>query len=156
MKFRSGLRDSEIGLVSWAAPGVDSPTSLEEQIRRHLTPEGDRYTADVWSDAPGSRCPSFPFHPPSLLFSLLFPFTSFGLCTQPFSVQFSPKVSSLQSIQSSHIQPHRSLTRLKVSLLKRRVYFTWLPRGTRFLFFQVPISKFLLIIFFYFGNHFVP
>jgi len=55
MMHMSGLNDNENGLHIWKNKEGDSPIALEEQVRRHLTSDGEFFNWNQWSDGcPGS------------------------------------------------------------------------------------------------------
>jgi len=49
LQHRSGLNDSENGLVKWRVLNEDSPVTLEQQVRNHLTSSGQYFQKSQWS-----------------------------------------------------------------------------------------------------------
>jgi len=52
LQHKSGISDSEQGLVKWRVEGADSEVTLEEQVKRHLTPYGEFFYIKMWSKQP--------------------------------------------------------------------------------------------------------
>mmetsp|Transcript_31753 Transcript_31753/g.69403 ORF Transcript_31753/g.69403 Transcript_31753/m.69403 type:complete len:190 (-) Transcript_31753:11-580(-) len=54
MQHTSSLQDTEEGLHKWQVQG-DSAVPLEEQVRRHLSLEGELFDPREWSDTPPGK-----------------------------------------------------------------------------------------------------
>jgi len=53
LQHRSGLNDSEHGLVKWRVLNDDSPVTLEQQVKNHLTCSGEYFQSQWSSEPPG-------------------------------------------------------------------------------------------------------